>query len=232
MPAEPTPHASRPTPHPVGILGGTFDPIHYAHLRLGEELADRLELAEVRFVPARVPPHRAAPNVTAEHRLEMTRLATAGNPRFNVDDRECRRQGPSYTVDTLRELRAELGPARPLCLLMGVDAYLGLTSWSRWLQLYDVAHIVVAHRPGFALETGTMPGDLAQQTVSRLATDAQALRAQPGGLVLAVDIPSLDISATAIRALIGAGHSARYLLPDDVLDYIDRNRLYKDFDAD
>lgn len=217
---------------PIGILGGTFDPIHFAHLRLGEELADRLDLAEVRFVPARLPPHRATPNVTAENRLQMTRLATAGNPRFNVDDRECRRDGPSYTIDTLHEFRAELGPARPLCLLMGVDAYLGLTTWSRWLQLYEVAHIVVAHRPGFALETRTMPGALAQQTVSRMANDAQALRAQPGGLVLALDIPSLDVSGTAIRALIRAGHSARYLLPDDVLDYIGRNRLYKDFDAD
>ena len=217
---------------PVGILGGTFDPIHYAHLRLGEELADRLALAEVRFVPAHVPPHRAAPNVTAGHRLEMTRLATADNARFVVDDRECRRPGPSYTLDTLHELRAELGPARPLCLLMGVDAYLGLTTWSRWLRLYDVAHMVVAHRPGFALETGTMPAELAQQTLSRLTADVHALRSQPAGMVLALDTPALDISATAIRALIAAGHSARYLLPEEVLDYIGRNRLYKDFDAD
>jgi nicotinate-nucleotide adenylyltransferase len=217
---------------PVGILGGTFDPIHYAHLRLGEELADRVGLAQVRFVPARVPPHRATPNVTAEHRLEMTRLATAGNPRFTVDDRECRRQGPSYTLDTLHELRAELGAARPFCLLMGVDAYLGLTTWSRWLQLYETAHIVIAHRPGFALDTHAMPGELAQQTASRLTADARTLHGRPGGLVLAVDIPALDISATVIRTLIRGGHSARYLLPDDVLDYIERNRLYKDFDAD
>jgi nicotinate-nucleotide adenylyltransferase len=219
-------------PPPIGILGGTFDPIHYAHLRLGEELADRVGLEQVRFVPARVPPHRATPNVTAEHRLEMTRLATAGNPRFRLDDRECRRQGVSYTLDTLHELRGELGPARPLCLLMGVDAYLGLTTWSRWLRLYEAAHIVIAHRPGFSLEARAMPGELAQQTVSRLTADAQALHGQPGGLVLAVDIPSLDISATVIRTLIRAGQSPRYLLPDDVLDYIERNRLYKDFDAD
>jgi nicotinate-nucleotide adenylyltransferase len=217
---------------PIGILGGTFDPIHYAHLRLGEELADRVGLEQVRFVPARIPPHRATPNVTAEHRLEMTRLATAGNPRFSVDDRECRREGPSYTLDTLHELRAELGPARPLCLLMGVDAYLGLMTWSRWPQLYEAAHVVIAHRPGFALDTRAMPGELAQQTVSRLTADPQALHARPGGLVIAVDIPSLDISATVIRTLIHTGHSARYLLPDDVLDYIERNRLYKDFDAD
>ena len=216
----------------IGILGGTFDQIHYAHLRLGEELADRVGLAQVRFVPARVPPHRAAPNVTAEHRLEMTRLATAGNPRFSLDERECRRQGVSYTLDTLHELRAELGPARPLCLLMGVDAYLGLTTWSRWLRLYEAAHIVIAHRPGFALDTRAMPEELSQQTALRLTADPQALQERPGGLVIAVDIPSLDISATVIRKLIHAGRSARYLLPDDVLDYIERNRLYKDFDAD
>ena len=144
-------------PAPIGVFGGTFDPIHYGHLRLAEELADRLQLGEVRIVPARVPPHRAAPKVTSSHRLEMVRLACAGNPRFLVDDRECRREGPSYTVDTLLGLRAELAADTPLCLLMGVDAYLALTTWSRWERLYDLAHIVIAHRPGFERDRRPRP---------------------------------------------------------------------------
>jgi nicotinate-nucleotide adenylyltransferase len=219
-------------PDPIGILGGTFDPIHYAHLRLAEELAERLALAQVRFVPARVPPHRAAPNVTAGHRLEMARLAVAGNPRFVLDDRECQREGPSYSVDTLRTLRVELGETQPFCLLMGVDAYLGLATWSRWRQLYDLAHLVVAHRPGFSLDLASMPEALAAQTSARLTLDLGALRGRPAGCVLQVDVPPLAISATAIRAMLATGRSARYLLPDAVLDYIGRNRLYKDLDAD
>jgi nicotinate-nucleotide adenylyltransferase len=216
---------------PIGLLGGTFDPIHLAHLRLGEELADRVGLVEVRFIPARVPPHRAAPNVTPEHRLEMVRLAIAGNSRFSLDVRECRRKGASYTVDTLTELRQELGAERPLALLMGVDAYNLLTTWSRWQRLYDLAHIVVAHRPGFELDLDKLPGALAGETQQRRTANPAELHGSAAGRVLMVDTLPLDISATAIRRLLGAGYSARYLIPEVVLDYIDQNRLYKDFDA-
>ena len=226
------PRASRLAPRPIGILGGTFDPIHYGHLRLAEELSERLELGQVRFIPARVPPHRAAPSVTAEHRLEMVRLALASNPRFVLDDRECRREGPSYSVDTLRALRAEVGTAQSICLLMGVDAYLGLASWSRWQQLYTLAHLVVAQRPGFALDPDALPDALGRETTSRLCHDVGALRGRAVGCVLAVDIPPLAISATAIRGALASGRSVRYLLPEEVLDYIDRHRLYKDLDAD
>jgi nicotinate-nucleotide adenylyltransferase len=215
----------------VGVFGGTFDPIHYGHLRLAEELADRLALAQVRIIPARVPPHRATPKVTSEHRLEMARLACADNPRFQVDERECRRQGASYTVDTLLELRGELGSAAPLALLMGVDAYLALATWSRWEQLFELAHLVIAHRPGFELDTGELPPALADQTSTRLCRDPSLLRLTPAGAVLTVDIPPLDISGTAIRAALREGRSARYLLPDSVLDYIGQNLLYKELDA-
>jgi nicotinate-nucleotide adenylyltransferase len=225
------PRASSLGTAPVGVFGGTFDPIHYGHLRLAEELADRLALAEVRIIPARVPPHRGTPRVTSIHRLAMARLACAGNPRFRVDDRECRRDGASYTVDTLIELRKELGSDIPLALLMGVDAYLALTSWSRWERLFDLAHVVIAHRPGFELDTGEMPALLAEQTAARLLRDARLLRAHPAGGVLAVDIPPLDISGTSIRAALREGRSARYLLPDSVLDYIGHNHLYKELDA-
>ena len=215
----------------MGILGGTFDPIHYAHLRLAEELCDALGLAQVRIIPASVPPHRAAPRVTSEHRLEMARLAVRGNARFLLDDRECKRQGPSYTVDTLQELRAELGANAALCLLMGVDAFLALTTWSRWQQLFELAHVVIAHRPGFSLDVDALPQALAEQVKSRWAGKVDVLRGHPAGAVVRQAVTPLDISATAIRAEIRDGRSPRYLLPDSVLDYIHRNQLYKDVDA-
>jgi nicotinate-nucleotide adenylyltransferase len=218
-------------PPPVGILGGTFDPIHYAHLRLAEEMADALALAQVRFIPASIPPHRATPRVTATERLEMTRLACAGNARFAVDDRECRRPGPSYTVDTLQELRAELGIKQPLCLLMGVDAFLALHTWSRWESLFELSHVIVAHRPGFALDVEGMSRALADQFQMRRAPAASHLHESAAGLVWPQPITPLDVSATAIRATIGQDRSPRYLLPDSVLDYIHRHTLYKELDA-
>jgi nicotinate-nucleotide adenylyltransferase len=169
--------------------------------------------------------------VTAAHRLEMVRLACADNARLLLDDRECRRSGPSYTVDTLLELRSELGAGCPLCLLMGVDAFLGLTTWSRWEQLFDLAHVVIAHRPGFALGPAAMPGPLARQLETRSASAVSQLHQSSGGLVWLQAITPLDISATAIRAAIREQRSPRYLLPDSVLDYIHRSSLYKDLDA-
>jgi nicotinate-nucleotide adenylyltransferase len=219
-------------PGPIGILGGTFDPIHYAHLRLAEELADALDLAQVRLVPASIPPHRASPQVSARHRADMVRLACADNARLVLDDRECRRAGPSYTVDTLMELRAELGSACSLCLLMGLDAFLGLASWSRWEKLFDLAHIVIAHRPGFGLDPGAVPAALARELHARRARAVREVQESPAGLVSLQAITPLDISATAIREAIREQRSPRYLLPDSVLDYIHLNSLYKDLDAD
>lgn len=218
-------------PGPIGILGGTFDPIHYAHLRLAEELADALDLAQVRFVPASIPPHRASPQVSASHRVDMVRLACAENARFVLDDRECRRAGPSYTVDTLLELRAELGSACSLCLFMGLDAFLSLTTWSRWERLFELAHIVIAHRPGFALDPAAVPATLARELHARRALAVREVRQTSAGLVWLQAITPLDISATAIREAIRKQRSPRYLLPDSVLDYIQRNSLYKDLDA-
>ena len=213
------------------MFGGTFDPIHYAHLRLAEELGERLALDEVRFIPARIPPHRAAPNVTAQHRLEMVRLSIRDNPRFRLDERELRREGPSYTVDTLSELLRELGADAALTLIMGEDSYVALTTWSRWESLYDLAHIAVAARPGFDLELPKLNPALAGQTAVRLTSRAEDLRVSPSGRVFAPDTTEMPISATAIRQCLENGHSARYLLPDEVLAYIRANRLYKESDA-
>ena len=216
---------------PLGILGGTFNPIHYGHLRMAEEIGDELKLAEIKVIPAAVPPHRAMPGVTAQHRLEMARLAVAGNARLSVDDRECRRTGPSYTVDTLLELRSELGANRPFLLLLGVDAVLGLTIWSRWQQLFDLTHIVIAHRPGFSLDAPDVPPALVRELETRKASTVSHFGSRSAGMIVFVSITPLDISGTAIRRAIVEGRSPRYLLPDAVLDYIHRHHLYKDLDG-
>ena len=122
--------------HAIGVMGGTFDPIHFGHLRMAEELGEALGLAEVRFIPAGQPPHRATPSISAAHRLQMVKLATAGNPRFSVDAREVVLDRASYSVDTLTDLRQELGAKQPICLLMGADAFLGLTGWKNWQALF------------------------------------------------------------------------------------------------
>ncbi|HWI14015.1 MAG TPA: nicotinate-nucleotide adenylyltransferase [Burkholderiales bacterium] len=214
---------------PIGIFGGTFDPIHYGHLRLAEEAGDRLRLAEVRFIPAGSPPHRTAPGADAAHRLAMAKLAIAGNDRFTVDDREVRRAGPGYTVDTLTELRAEVGTQRPLALLMGADAFLDLATWRRWASLFELAHIVVAYRPGFPVDAwqARMPVPLAREYGARLAQQPLAVHLAPAGGVFVLPIAELDIAATGIRHAVSEGMSPRYLLPDSVLDYIEAEKLYR-----
>ncbi|MFN3544048.1 MAG: nicotinate-nucleotide adenylyltransferase [Thiobacillus sp.] len=204
---------------PLGILGGTFDPIHYGHLRLAEDMADALGLERVLFIPAGQPPHRGPPRTDARHRLEMVRRAVAGNPRFVADAREVERDAPSYTVDTLTALRAEFGAARPLWLLLGADAFVGLPTWHAWRRLFDLANIAVATRPGAPL-ADALPAELRDEVARR-----QTLAGAAGGVLLR-DTPPLDISATAIRDTLARGRSARYWLPDAVLDYIQEQKLY------
>ncbi len=213
---------------PIGIFGGTFDPIHYGHLRLAQELAESLHLAEVRFIPSGTPPHRATPQVTSRQRLEMVRLAAAGNPRFTVDDREVRRSGPGYTVDTLTELRHEAGETRPVCVLLGADAFLELATWHRWHEILKLAHLVVAHRPGFPPESWPqrMPQPLAKEYEARSLHQPFAVHLSPAGGIATQAIAALDISASMIRDSLARGVSPRYLLPDPVLDYIRGHDLY------
>lgn len=225
MPLERTPQGGGCTA-PVGILGGTFDPVHYGHLRLAEEARTALGLAEVRWIPAGQPPHRPTPRTPVEDRLAMLRLALVGNPAFSIDDSETRSATPSYTVPTLERLRAQLGPQRPLVLLLGIDAFLGLGSWYRWRELFGLAHLAVATRPGYALDAERMEPALAVEFRARRNRAATALTDAPAGRILPFPISALDISATTLRATLVAGGSARYLLPDPVLDYIAANRLY------
>lgn len=209
----------------IGVFGGTFDPIHFGHLRLAEEIAESLGLHQVRFIPAGVPPLRQTPRTPPEHRLAMVQAAVSGNPRFVADDREIRRTGMSYTVETLESLKRGLGGAA-LCLLLGADAFAGLTEWRRWRELFELAHLVVADRPGHALGAEGLPEALAREWRTRLAASAGALTGADHGLVYPAPTTLLDISASGIRRRLASGRSARYLLPAAVLDYIQDNSLY------
>jgi nicotinate-nucleotide adenylyltransferase len=214
----------------IGILGGTFDPIHYGHLRLAAEAKAALELPEVRLIPAGNPPHRVAPVASAAHRLAMTELGCAEFGGLEADGRETHRAGPSYTLLTLEELHAER-PMRPLLLLIGTDAFAGLTAWHRWERLFTLAHFVVVERPGLPLDPESLPLALRVQWDRRLCTDRARLARQLAGSIFTLTVTPQPISASAIRAALARGRQGRdqirSLLPAAVLAYIDRNQLYR-----
>lgn len=211
----------------IGLLGGSFDPIHFGHLRLALEIQQGLELREVRLIPSSLPPHRTAPHAGAAERLAMVLAAIAGEPGLSVDERELRRDGPSYTVDTLKSLRAEFGDM-PLCLILAMDAFLGLDSWSRWREIIGLAHIVVAQRPGW---NSSLVAEVAALLTERRADNRAALMGQPAGRILTWPVTQLAISSTQIRDLLCKGQSPRYLLPDAVLEVINTNRIYSRIDT-
>jgi nicotinate-nucleotide adenylyltransferase len=206
----------------IGVFGGTFDPIHCGHLRTAFELWQELQLAEVRFLPTGNPPHRAQLYASPERRLQMVRAAIADQPSFLVDDREVRRSGVSYSVDTLTELRREY-PERSLCLLLGMDAFLGLPHWHRWRELLGLAHIVVAHRPGWRAPT---TGPLGEVMVDHGTGTVRVLHESPAGRVYVHAVTQLEISSTELRSLILAGRDPRYLVPDAVRQIIVETRCY------
>jgi nicotinate-nucleotide adenylyltransferase len=208
----------------IGIFGGTFDPIHYGHLRSALEVKDIFGLDEVRLIPCASPPHRGQPAVSAEMRQQMLELAIKNQPGLKIDTRELDRhkaseQTPSYMVDTLKSLRQEF-PDEPLLLFIGTDAFKQLTRWHQWQQLFDYAHIVVMTRPGFTIET--LDGFFR----ARLA-DAKELAQAPAGKLCFQQVTQLDISATAIRAMIADKQNPVFLLPDAVLEYIQQHKLYE-----
>lgn len=205
------------------IYGGTFDPIHNGHLRVAIELRERLGVDRIDLVPCHIPPHRGDPGGSSEHRLELLKRAVAGEAGLAVDDRELVRGGSSYTADTLRHLREELGPDEPLVMVLGTDSFAGFDRWQEWSAIPELAHIVLVTRPQAGLAADSVP---AQLLAERRVTEVAMLGTAPAGFIVEVEPPLLDISATGIRERLAAGRSIRYLVPDAVLARIDELGLY------
>ena len=208
---------------PIGILGGTFDPVHNGHLRLAVQLRDVLGLAQVRLIPSARPPHRHQPVASPGQRAKWIRVSVAGERGLILDNRELLRDGPSYTVDTLAQLRAEL-PDTPLCLAMGNDVFGALDQWHQWERLLEFAHLVVVPRPGASAKQSPRIAELSAQHESQ---DANRLRRQLCGSIYRTQFPLLDISGSEVRELIAAGKSPRYLLPEEVLREIQDLEVYR-----
>lgn len=207
----------------VGVLGGTFNPVHIGHLRSALEVAEEFSFDELRLIPSARPPHREAPAVSAEDRLALVRLAVEGVELLRVDDRELRRERPSYTIETLESLREELGAEVQLFLLLGWDAYCGLPGWHRWQELLEHCHILVLQRPDADSEA---PEALRDLQAARSVANPQALSGPAGQISFVWQTP-LAISATRIRQLLANDRSVRYLVPDAVLAYINAHGLYR-----
>jgi len=207
---------------PMGIFGGTFDPIHYGHLRTAFEILQALHFDEVRFMPCGHPPHRIKQISDAELRLKMVRVAINPQAGFVVDDRELLRDGPSYSVDTLTMLREEF-PLRPLGLIIGMDAFLDLPKWHRWREILQLSHIVVAHRPGWRVPNMGPLGKLLANTGTHRVRN---LHQTVSGHIFIHGVTQLDISSSEIRKLITAGGNSRFLIPDGVRELIDQSGCY------
>lgn len=205
----------------IGILGGTFDPIHFGHLRPALDVAEQLGLGKIHLIPSAQPPHREPPQATAEQRLTMLQLAVKSAPQFVADDRELHREGDSYTIDTLLSLREDY-PESPLYLMMGTDAFSHIQTWHRWDELLDLAHIVVMQR---ADEPLNMTDELNEWCQKHLATADNA--GQLAGKIWPVHVSQLAISATDIRNKIEQENSPQFLLPDSVIQIIGMLGLYK-----
>lgn len=210
----------------IGILGGTFDPIHFGHLRAALELYQILKLDEMRLIPCQNPPHRHAPTIAASHRFNMASLAVENSP-LQVDDREMKRQGPSYTFDTLMSLRQEF-PVANFYMVLGADAFLGLHSWYLWEKLIQLTNIVIIHRVGWEFPTsGSMADFFNQHLMPRMETN-DAHHSFQFGKIFTQSITALDIQASRIRSIIALGESPQFLLPDKVMNYIQKNGLYQE----
>ena len=208
----------------IGILGGTFDPVHFGHLRPALDVAETLDLEQVRLIPCGQPPHRDMPFASALQRLSMLRAAVASHQKLKVDDRELRREGPSYMVDTLTSLKKDF-PDTNLCLILGWDAFLHLESWYQWNRLFELANIVVTHRPGWSIEQINEHSELAK-LVKEKTLAPEKLASQQAGYITFMPVTQLDISSTQIRQQLQQGNSVSYLLPDKVEQLILNQHIY------
>lgn len=206
----------------IGIFGGTFDPVHFGHLRPLLEVREALRLDEVRLIPCYIPPHRATPGATPAQRLAMLRLALDETPGFVIDERELQRGGPSYMVDTLQSLREEVGDL-PLCLILGGDAFAKLDTWHEWSRLIELAHLVVIERPGCMAPRGAVAELVARHQI----TESNDLTKSAAGGIWFQPVTQLDIAATAIREKVALGRDIRFLVPEMVRRYIEAKGLYQ-----
>lgn len=208
---------------PIGILGGSFDPVHFGHLRLAKECIDQTGLDKVLFVPVNSPVHRNPLVANPAQRFEMLSLAINNSKQFEVSDYEIKRGNVSYTIDTLRTLRKSYKNF-PLCLIMGIDAFLAFDSWKEWDQIPEHSHIIITNRPGIHPEISNPI--LEEMLNSRLTKDKDDLTRQPLGKIMRIEIPNLEISSSRIRERLTLGRDIDYLLPDSVIDYIRTNKIY------
>lgn len=208
----------------IAVMGGTFDPIHFGHLRSALEVYDALPVDAIRLVPAGLPPHRAPPVASAQHRASMVEQAIAGRVDLRLDRRELERPGPSYTVDTLESLRQETGPQQALALCVGADALSGFRTWYRWERILELAHLIVLRRPG---TDPAISETILQGAPLVRAGSPEELRHSPGGSFWLAEVTALDISSTRIRTLLQQGKPADFLLPQSVLRYIHDQELYR-----
>ncbi len=208
----------------IGILGGTFDPIHFGHLRTALELLETLAMDRMLLIPSGVPPHRQLPAATVRQRLDMIHLALISDSSLQLDARECRKQGTSYSIDTLRELRHRWGEDTALDFCVGTDAFTSMDTWYCWEELVELCNILVVSRPGWRL-----PDDLGALEIwrDRFTEDSDTLSQNAAGSVLFLALTPMDVSASGIRRLVSEGRSARYLLPEAVWQYIQQHRLYR-----
>jgi nicotinate-nucleotide adenylyltransferase len=206
----------------IGIFGGTFDPVHFGHLRTALELQQALDLAEIRFIPCYQPVHRKLPIASPEQRLAMVRCAVIDEPTLKVDSCEIQRKGPSYMIETLEILHKKL-PQTPLCLIMGIDTLLGFASWHRYEKILQLAHLVIAHRPQYQLPHSGVMATLLKQHLTHTPLTLHETKA--GSIVLHPVTP-LEISATDIRKQIAMGQNPRYLLPDSVYQHMLQHGVY------
>ena len=212
----------------VGIFGGTFDPIHYGHLRVAQEIVETVGLQKMYFVPAGMPRLRHSPVASPQHRVEIVRLAIQKNPDFVLDGREIYRDGVSYSIDTVREFKQEFGEEIRLCLVLGADAFIKLPEWNNWKELFNLCHFIVSTRPGYSLTLikELLSKELREECSQRWVSNTESLRKDTSGLIFIASTTMLDISATSIRAHIAAGRSVRHLVPSVTVNYISENKLY------
>ena len=212
----------------VGIFGGTFDPIHYGHLRVAQEIVETVGLQKMYFVPAGMPRLRYSPVASSQHRVEIVRLAIQKNPDFVLDEREIYRDGVSYSIDTVREFKQEFGEEVRLCFILGADAFIKLPEWNNWKELFNLCHFIVSSRPGYSLTLikELLSKELREECSQRWVSNTESLRKDTSGLIFIASTTMLDISATSIRAHIAAGRSVRHLVPSVTVNYISENKLY------